>query len=117
MTFEALIQLSAVIVMMSLSYMFSRKIASSLQTDSSEDNTMMWIVFVAALLVLSNLFTYIRMFLHNYINSCFPVVYIICKPKNNYLSKAVVGLIPGFALICIAKYSSGIWELIKELIK
>lgn len=85
--FEATVQLLAVITILVLSYIITKKL-----TPYFEQNIKPY-SFVACLIILSNLWTYLSRLLFNAFYKIYPVVEIINKPKNKILPTIFIGVI------------------------
>lgn len=86
--FEATIQLSAVITMFAIAFFISRKIAIHFKIANLEPYS-----FIASLIILSNLWTYLSRLLLNIFYKIYPIVEIINRPKNKIIRPLFIGVV------------------------
>ncbi|MBW8000855.1 MAG: hypothetical protein FVQ80_02380 [Planctomycetes bacterium] len=110
---DIVVQLSGVIIMIVFSFLISKKIASSLATESKTDTTYMLIIFIISLIVVSNLWVYISRGIFVYIHKTFPVVEIISKKQN----KAISNIVFNISCTCFGALTLYCFGMVIEFIK
>lgn len=86
--FEAVVQLLAVITMFAFSYFLHKKFVDLIKIESTAPY-----VFIAILIIFSNLWTYLSRIIFNTFHRLYPVVEIINKPKGKVLPVIFLGIV------------------------
>ena len=86
--FEASIQILAVITMFALAYFLHKRVVEFLKIENTAPY-----IFIAWLIVLSNLWTYLSRLIFNTFHNLYPVVEIINKRKGKILPVIFIGVI------------------------
>lgn len=106
---EAVTQIFAVITMFAISFFVSKNLASTFPSQLEANRVY---IFLALLIILSNLWTYFYRLIFNRIHKYFPMIEIINKSKNRLSPGLFVGVIASILAGGIIYFLALIWTLL-----